>query len=201
MLSKRQHNASITDYGAEIEKLATKLAAAHVSQGTFTSEAAASNIVESVAVRAFVDGLQNPTTQFLLRARNPTSLNKAVSDALECNPGTSKPKNEMALWCNSQYYPRRGSNNNWRGRASGYRRGRGFSRGRGNFHRGNFQQYNNNGNRGNNHNNNNNHNNETNNNRNRHSNAHANVAEQNNNRRQPNEEEAEVNVVAELFRE
>lgn len=46
MGSKRQNNKTITDFGAEIENLATKLAAAHVSQGTFATEAAAANIVE-----------------------------------------------------------------------------------------------------------------------------------------------------------
>lgn len=204
MASKKQQNKTITDFGSEIESLATKLAAAHVSQGTFATEAAAANIVQSVAVKSFVDGLQNPTTQFLLRARNPTSLNKAISDALECNPETSKPKNETALWCNFQQNTRghhsgwRGNQNNcYRSRSSGFRRGRGNFRGRGNYQRGNFQnnfQNNNNSQQRDNHNNNNN-NNRNNNNRGRQENRHAaNVVEEN---IEPNED---VNV-ANLFRE
>lgn len=100
--------------------MASKLAAAYVSQGTYASESAASNLVETVAVRAFVDGLKDPTTQFLLKARNPTTLNKAISDALECGPGLQKT-NEMTLWFNNSnrgYY-----------RGCGYQRGRGNSRG------------------------------------------------------------------------
>lgn len=145
MVSKQQSNKSISDFGDEISKLASKLAAAHVSQGTFASESAASNLVESVAVRAFVGGLKDPTTQFLLKARNPATLNKAISDALECGPGSSKP-NETALWFTG----------NQRGHSSGRGRGnRGNSRGtRGNYH--NNSQQNNGSYNGNYHNNNNN---------------------------------------------
>lgn len=205
MNSKRQANKTITDFGAEIETLAAKLAAAHVSQGTFATEAAAANIVETVAVKSFVDGLQNPTTQFLLRARNPTSLNKAISDALECSPDNSKSKIETTLWCNFQQCTR-GNHSHWkgnqsnsyRGRSSGYRRGRGYFRGRGNNQRGNhgyfqndFQNQNRSQSRGN-HNNNNNRNS---NNRGRQDNRQANVVEENN-----VEQNEEVNV-ANLFRE
>lgn len=147
--AKKQHNKSISDFGAEIEQLSAKLAAAHVSTGTFASEAAAVNIVEPMAVQAFANGLRDPATQFFLRARNPTTLNKAISDALECqaNPSAeNKMDSMMALWCShrGQNYRQnyRGHNNTWRGRGS--ERGRGFSRGnRGNYRgRGNYQQYN-----------------------------------------------------------
>lgn len=155
MLSKRQGHKNITDFGDEITKLASKLAAAHVSQGTFASESAASNLAETVAVRAFVDGLKDHTTQFLLKARNPTTLNKAISDALECGLGLQKT-NGMTLWFNNSnrgYY--RG---NSRGR--GYQRGRGNSRGnyrgRGNYNGYKNHGYNNKGYNNNNHNNNNN---------------------------------------------
>lgn len=153
MASKRQSNKSITEYGQELEKLSAKLAAAHVSQGTFATEAAAGKIVDMVAVRSFVEGLQNPTTQFLLRARNPTTLNKAISDALECSQDASKSSSDTALWCSYGHQNRQQNrNNSWRGR--GNNRGRGYynnrgnsstNRGRGNSHgsrgRGNYNQY------------------------------------------------------------
>lgn len=147
--AKRQQNKSISDFGSEIEQLSAKLAAAHVSTGTFANEAAAVNIVEPIAVQAFANGLRDPATKFFLRARNPTTLNKAISDALECqtNPNAeSKMDSMIALWCghggqnDKQNY--KGHNNTWRGRGS--ERGRGFFRGnRGNYRdRGNYQQYN-----------------------------------------------------------
>lgn len=121
----RQNQKSISDFGCEIEKLTAKLAAAHVSTGTFASEAAASNIVQPIAVEAFIDGLKDPSTKFFLRARNPTTLNKAISDALECTPSTSRSTNETALWCGFQYQGNNG------GRNRGFSRGRNFYGGRG----------------------------------------------------------------------
>lgn len=158
MLSKRQSNKTITDFGDEIAKLASKLAAAHVSQGTFASESAASNLVETVAVRAFTDGLKDQTTQFLLRARNPSTLNKAISDALECGPGSSKP-NEMTLWFSNSNRGYHRGNSRGRGSQRGPRNSRGNYRGRGNYQGYNNNGYNNNGYNNNNHYNNNNSNN------------------------------------------
>ena len=129
----KQNQKTIADFGSEIEKLSAKLAAAHVSSGTFASEAAAANIVQPIAVEAFIDGLKDPATKFFLRARNPLSLNKAISDALECTPSTSKSTNETALWCGFQW---QGQNNT--GRNRGFSRGRGSYGGRG---RGNYQTY------------------------------------------------------------
>ena len=145
MNCKRQNHRSISEYGSEIEKLAAKLAAAHVSMGTFASEAAATNIVQPIAVQAFVDGLKDPSTKFFIKARNPSTLNKAISDALECQstPGASShEENLIALWFstpNATGNPFRG-----RGRRPGYRgfnqnrymnsRSRGNGRGRGYYH-------------------------------------------------------------------
>lgn len=131
----KQNNKTISEFGSEIEKLATKLAAAHVSNNTFATEAAATGIVEPIAVQAFISGLKNPQTQFFLRARNPETLNKAISDALECAPET--PKTDNAFWVSFQ--PRGNNTEYWRGR--GNPRSRGYSRGRGSFRgRSNFQQ-------------------------------------------------------------
>lgn len=69
------------DFGSEIEKLTTKLAAALVPNNTFATEAATFNIVQPIAVQAFIAGLKNPQTAFFLKARNPTTLNKTISDA------------------------------------------------------------------------------------------------------------------------
>lgn len=140
MFSRRQNQKSISDFGAEIEKLAAKLAAAHVSTGTFASEAAAINIVGPIAVQAFVDGLKDPSTKFFIKARNPPTLNKAISDALECAPTSARPNNETTLWCNHCHHQGNGQNN-WRGR--GNSRGRGGFRGN-NRYRGRGTQNNNN---------------------------------------------------------
>lgn len=143
MHSMKQNQKTISDFGSEIEKLTAKLAAAHVSSGTFVSEVAAANIVQPIAVEAFIDGLRDPSSKFFLRARNPMTLNKAISDALECTPSTSKSTNETALWCGFQY---QGHHNG--GRNRGYYRGRGSygNRSRGNFQNsrgrgGNYQNY------------------------------------------------------------
>lgn len=142
--TQKQGNKSISDYGAEIEKLTAKLAAAHVSTGTFASEAAAANIVEPIAVQAFTNGLKDPATKFFIKARNPATLNKAISDALECQvtPGTSGSQdNMMALWCTSGR-----PKHHHRGPGRGFQSNRGFSnnydnynRGRGNLGRGYHQ--------------------------------------------------------------
>ena len=126
----KQNDKPISEYGTEVENLSTKLASAHVSNNTFPSEAAAESIVQPIAVNAFINGLKNPQTAFFLRARNPTTLNAAISDALEVMPVSD----ENVLWYNHH-----------RGRGN-YRNGRNFrSRGRG--------RYNWNYNRGNSHNN------------------------------------------------
>ena len=203
----KQHNKTISEFGAEIEKLTTKLAAAYVSNGTFNTEAAAENIVQPVAVQAFIEGLKNPQTAFFIKARNPSSLNKAISDALECAPDVSKPEN--VLWIGFQN-PNRG-NNNWRGRGNtrGNFRGRGRYPSRNNyrsnyrgsveFHQYNEQRGNSDRGRGNyrpqqNNRDNDHHNNNNNNTRGRPRNHQANVAEQENNNNE------EVNI-AQLFRE
>lgn len=141
MNALKQSQKSISDFGSEMEKLSAKLAAAHVSMGTFANEAAAVNIVEPIAVQSFIDGLKDPSTKFFLKARNPPTLNKAISDALECQatPNTDTNDNMMALWCSSSGSGRHG---NFRARGGrgygGYRgyqnnRGRGNGRGRGHY--------------------------------------------------------------------
>lgn len=159
MQTKKQNAKSITDFGTEIEKLTAKLAAAHVSMGTFANEAAAANIVQPIAVQAFIEGLKDPQTAFFVRARNPTLLNRAISDALEVTP-TSSSNTENVLFFHQGGYKNRGSNNNryyqnhYRGRGRGY--GNYRDRGNGNFrgHNGNYRgQNNNNHNRSNYHNN------------------------------------------------
>lgn len=144
MSSKKQLQKTISEFGAEIDGLAAKLAAAHVSAGTFASEAAAANIVDPIAVQAFVDGLKDPSTKFFLKARNPPNLNKAISDALECAPTTYQKPDETTLWCSFQHHNHRGYSS-YRGkqnsRGQGFHRGRGPPRGsyRG---RGSYQNYN-----------------------------------------------------------
>ncbi|XP_055528092.1 probable serine/threonine-protein kinase DDB_G0282963 [Wyeomyia smithii] len=202
----KQTNKTFSEFGAEIEKLATKLASAQVSNDTFATEAAAANIVQPIAVQAFVNGLKNHQTAFFLKARNPGTLTKAISDALEVNDTSD----ESIMWIQPRF--RRYNNNprgNWRGRGRGFRV-RGGNRGRGqfyqnqgnpnnrnNYQRGNYNQGNNN--RRFNNNNNNNENNDDANNRNndrgrQQNNRHANMAEQENGNNE------EVNV-ANLFRE
>lgn len=140
MTTKKQHQKTISDFGTEIETLSAKLAAAHVSMGTFQNEAAAVNIVEPIAVQSFIDGLKDPSTRFFLKARNPLTLNKAISDALECTAGNSKT-NEEVMWFNSNssrsnrgHY--NGNRGTWRGRNRGFPT-RGNYRGRGNYQQNN----------------------------------------------------------------
>lgn len=139
MSALKQSQKSISDFGSEMEKLSAKLAAAHVSMGTFAHEAAAVNIVEPIAVQSFIDGLKDPSTKFFLKARNPTTLNKAISDALECQatPSTDNMnENMMALWCTSNqrpYYYARGRRGYGGNRGYQNTRGRSYGRGRGNY--------------------------------------------------------------------
>lgn len=108
ILSLKQGSKTISEFGHELEKMAAKLAAAHVSSGTFQTEYAAQNIVNPIAVRAFIQGLNKPNTKFFLQARNPSTLNRAISDALECEPRTSVAEDrEMTLWCSPPRYMHR----------------------------------------------------------------------------------------------
>lgn len=97
MLTLKQGKKTITDYGNEMSELAAKLAAAHVSQGTFPNEASAAAIVQPIAVNAFTTGLRDGQTSFFIKARNPTNLTKAISDALEVAP-IPATTSENALW-------------------------------------------------------------------------------------------------------
>lgn len=120
----RQHKQTITEFGKSVEQLAAKLATAHVSTKTFANEAAADAIVQPVAINAFITGLGNPQTAFFVKARNPPTLNRAISDALEVVP----VKNEEINWYQS--YKAGGS----------YRHSRGMRPGNGNFNRrGNYR--------------------------------------------------------------
>lgn len=97
MLAFKQGKKTISEYGNEMNSLAAKLAAAHVSQGTFENEAAAAPIVQPIAVNAFATGLRDTQTAFFIKARNPSNLTKAISDALEVAPIPSATP-ENALW-------------------------------------------------------------------------------------------------------
>lgn len=210
MLSKKQQSKNISDFGAEMEKLSAKLAAAHVSMGTFPNEAAALNIVEPVAVQAFIEGLKDPSTKFFLKARNPTSLNKAISDALECQStptADNSLESMLTLWCTTgRTYHRGNGHNNSRGR--GNPRGRGSYRGN-NGYRGRGNHYNNNNHRNDNNNYNNHRNDNTNYNNNRRGRGMAHVAEQHQRQQQPQQqpiqqqqqERREEANLGELFRE
>lgn len=133
MANLRQTKKSITDFGQNINELAAKLAAAHVSNGTFLDEAAADAIVQPIAVKCFTNGIKDPQTQFFLRARNPTTLTKAISDALE----VTKKEDETVMWLNAAPIKQLGYNFNRGYRSNrGYRGNRGF-RGNGRGFRGN----------------------------------------------------------------
>lgn len=124
-----QKQLSITDFGKQVEKLAAQLATAHVSAKTFPNEAAAHAIVQPAAINAFISGISNPQMAFFVRAKNPPTLNRAISDALEVAPN----KNNEVHW----YQPA----TSWRYQRNGYR-GRGFnnSSSRANFRGRNNQQ-------------------------------------------------------------
>lgn len=142
MASIKQKKLSLSEYGQQINELAAKLAAAHVSKGTFADEAAADAIVQPIAVKTFMNGLRDPKAQFFLKARNPNTLTKAISDALEVNTDDS----ESVMWMSAgpsrglQYPPYQYQNNYSRG----YQGNRGY-RGNRNFHgrsRGYYQNQN-----------------------------------------------------------
>lgn len=130
-----------------MNELAAKLAAAHVSSGTFNDESAADAIVQPIAVRCFTNGLKDHKIQFFIKARNPATLTKAISDALEVNAN----EEEHAMWVYAgpskprAYYPQRGRDfhrgssyfpRGSRGRGYGNNRARGqsYNRGRSNYH-------------------------------------------------------------------
>lgn len=94
MENTKQNKKSLNDFGKEISELSAKLAAAHVSKGTFTDESAADAIVQPIAVKSFMNGLKVQKTKFFLQARNPLTLTKAISDALE----VTNPEEETAMW-------------------------------------------------------------------------------------------------------
>lgn len=73
------------EFRKPVEQLAAKLATAHISANTFQNETAAAAIVQPIAMSAFV-ALNSTQTAFYVKARNPSSLNKAFSDALEVVP-------------------------------------------------------------------------------------------------------------------
>ena len=138
MSALRQNRKTVSEYGQEINELAAMLAAAHVSKGTFNDEAAADAIVQPVAVKSFINGLKDPKAQFFLKARNPKTLTKAISDALEVTnkedesvmwlqAGSSRPKAPFFKRGRGGY--QRG-NTHFRGGSRG--RGHGYNRGRGN---------------------------------------------------------------------
>lgn len=140
MASIKQDKKTISEYGQQINDLSAKLAAAHVSQGTFADEAAASAIVQPVAVKVFTNGLKDHKTQFFIKARNPSTLTKAISDALE----VQTTEEESAMWMHAGSYRQRpqhsyrGRGNHQRGHSS-FRRG---NRGRGHGYRGRGRNFN-----------------------------------------------------------
>ena len=141
----KQKKLSIADFGVEVEKLSTKLAAAHVSQGTFATEAAANPIVQTAAVMTFINGLNNRNAAFLTLSRNPKTLTAAVSTALEVNQNVDQ---ESVFWTQNYNYSRGGQHNRGR-KHRGNRGGRGNGRG-GHGNHGNQSNHGNHGNHGNN---------------------------------------------------
>ena len=106
--------------------MAAKLSAAHVAVGTFSTEFAAHSIVNPIIVRAITQGLNEANTRFFLQARNPLTLCKAISDALECEPiakrstalwyQTPRPSQRYTTRPQNSYYPRQSYNPSYRGR-------------------------------------------------------------------------------------
>lgn len=150
MASMKQQKKTISEYGHEMNELAAKLSAAHVSQGTFSDESAASAIVQPVAVKSFTNGLKDHRTQFFLKARNPNTLVKAISDALE----VQNTEEESAMWFHASP-SRQKPQNPYRGRGfqtrgfSSFRRGNrsrgyGHNRGRGRNQYNHYDQHQNN---------------------------------------------------------
>ncbi|XP_065073982.1 myb-like protein P [Ochlerotatus camptorhynchus] len=148
----KQKNKTVTDFGSEVEKLATKLASAWVSKGVpFTTEASAKPVVEPIAVQTFINGLKDQSAAYLVKSRNPKTLTAAISDALEVQPHASA---ESAMWAQGGYQPpffnrgnRRGNHRG--GRGNNYHGNRGGNRNYDGNGRNNRPHQNNNGYRGN----------------------------------------------------
>lgn len=109
----KQKGKSLVDFGNEIEKVAARLAAAWVSKQPqlFPTEAATRPIVEPIAVEAFINGLKDQSKVLQMRSRNPETLTKALSDALEIH---AQPMPEEVMWTYASY-----SNPGFRGRGRG----------------------------------------------------------------------------------
>ncbi|EDS28179.1 conserved hypothetical protein [Culex quinquefasciatus] len=124
----KQKGKSLVDFGNEIEKVAARLAAAWVSKQPqlFPTEAATRPIVEPIAVEAFINGLKDQSRVLQMRSRNPETLTKALSDALEIH---AQPMPEEVMWTYASY-----SNPGFRGRGRGkkgkFRGNRGFQNNR-----------------------------------------------------------------------
>ncbi|EDS43275.1 conserved hypothetical protein [Culex quinquefasciatus] len=124
----KQKDKSLVDFGNEIEKVAARLAAAWVSkqQQLFPTEAATRPIVEPIAVEAFINGLKDQSKVLQMRSRNPETLTKALSDALEIH---AQPMPEEVMWTYASY-----SNPGFRGRGRGkkgkFKGNRGFQNNR-----------------------------------------------------------------------
>ncbi|XP_058827894.1 rho GTPase-activating protein gacV-like [Topomyia yanbarensis] len=213
----KQKNKTISEFGVEVEKLSTKLAAAWVSKGPpFTTEASAMPVVEPIAIHTVINGLKDQSAAYLVKSRNPKTLVGAISDALEVQPSSSS--SEPVFWALGRY---QNSFSNYN-RDQGHRGGRGNNNNnnRGYHNSGNNNQHNNNhnnnyrngyngynrGNRRNNYhnsghqnqnyNNRNNNNNNDNGNRNNNQHRNANMAE-----KKPEEQPREEVNVGEFFRE
>lgn len=146
---KQRANKTVTEFGSEVEKLATKLAQAWVSKGApFTTEVSAKPVVEPIAIQTFINGLRDQSAAYLVKSRNPKTLTAAISDALEVQPQSSS---EHTFWAQGSSRSPNFAHNYQNNRNQGHRGGRGYNnnsnRGyRGNSHnqRSNNQGYNNN---------------------------------------------------------
>ena len=148
MNAMKQGKKTISEYGDQIAELTVKLAAAHVSQGTFQDEASADAIVQPIAVHAFTTGLRDKQSSFFVTARNPQTLSRAISDALEVT--STSESTENVFWMNNKYqrnrtYNQSSANFRYNGnyrryhdnqRDQNYQRGQVDYRGRGNSRRG-----------------------------------------------------------------
>ncbi|XP_055528059.1 putative uncharacterized protein DDB_G0282499 [Wyeomyia smithii] len=120
---KQRSGRTVIEFGSEIEKLATKLAAAWVSKGPpFTTEASARPVVEPIAVHTFINGLRDKSAAYLVKSRNPKTLTLAISDALEVQPQSST---EPAFWAQGNRVPH--FSNHFSNRNPGRRGGRRFN--------------------------------------------------------------------------
>ncbi|XP_039431038.1 uncharacterized protein LOC120414083 [Culex pipiens pallens] len=132
----KQKGKSLVDFGNEIEKVAARLAAAWVSKQPqlFPTEAATRPIVEPIAVEAFINGLKDQSKVLQMRSRNPETLTKALSDALEIH---AQPMPEEVMWTYASY-----SNPGFRGRGRGKRNKNRGNRGYQNNQNRNYEQQN-----------------------------------------------------------